>query len=41
MGAVSVYGVGKLVPKTGIGYISQRIDNFFRSSKDIVDTGNR
>lgn len=39
--AIGVYGLGKVAPTTGVGYISQRIDNFFRSSHDIVETNNR
>jgi cell division protein FtsW len=39
--AIGVYGLGKVAPATGVGYISQRIDNFFRSSHDIVETNNR
>ena len=41
IGATIVYGIGKVAPKTGVGYISQRIDNFFRNSHDIVETNNR
>lgn len=41
IGAILVYGIGKVAPKTGVGYISQRIDNFFRNSHDIVETNNR
>ncbi|NRH20490.1 cell division protein FtsW [Candidatus Gracilibacteria bacterium] len=41
IGASSVYGIGKFVPQTGVGYISQRIDNFFRDSHDIVESNNR
>lgn len=39
--ATSVYGIGKMIPQTGVGYISQRIDNFFRDSHDIVESNNR
>jgi len=39
--AASVYGIGKMIPQTGVGYISQRIDNFFRDSHDIVESNNR
>ncbi len=38
IGAIGVYGIGKVAPQTGVGYISQRIDNFFRSSHDIVES---
>jgi cell division protein FtsW len=41
IGAITIYGIGKVVPRTGVGYISQRIDNFFRSSHSIVETNNR
>ncbi len=41
IGATLVYGVGKIAPSTGVGYISQRIDNYFRNSHDIVETNNR
>lgn len=41
IGASSVYGIGKIAPQTGVGYISQRIDNFFRDSHDIVESNNR
>ncbi|MBX9809711.1 putative lipid II flippase FtsW [Candidatus Gracilibacteria bacterium] len=41
IGASAVYGIGKVAPSTGVGYISQRIDNFFRDSHDIVETNNR
>jgi cell division protein FtsW (lipid II flippase) len=41
IGATAVYGIGKVAPSTGVGYISQRIDNFFRSSHSIVETNNR
>ena len=43
-----VYGIGKIEIKNAKGdntnpvrYISQRIDNFFRSSHDIIETNNR
>lgn len=39
--ASAVYGIGKVAPSTWVGYISQRIDNFFRDSHDIVETNNR
>lgn len=39
--ATSVYGIGKMIPQTWVGYISQRIDNFFRDSHDIVESNNR
>lgn len=41
VGAIGVYTVGKVAPATKLGYISQRIDNFFRSGKDIVETKSR
>jgi cell division protein FtsW len=41
IGASAIYGIGKVAPSTGVGYISQRIDNFFRSSHSIVETNNR
>ncbi len=41
IGAIGVYGIGKVAPKTGVGYITQRIDNFFRSSHSIVESNNR
>lgn len=41
IGAISIYAIGKVAPKTGVGYISQRIDNFFRNSHSIVETNNR
>ena len=41
IGASAVYGIGKIAPSTGVWYISQRIDNFFRDSHDIVETNNR
>ena len=41
VGAAGVYSIWKVAPQTGVGYISQRIDNFFRSSHSIVETNNR
>lgn len=41
IGASSVYGIGKIAPQTGVWYITQRIDNFFRDSHDIVESNNR
>ena len=41
IGATGVYTIGKVLPQTGVGYISQRIDNFFRSSHDIIESNNR
>jgi cell division protein FtsW (lipid II flippase) len=41
VGAIGIYSIGKVAPRTGVGYISQRIDNFFRSSHSIVETNNR
>ena len=40
-GATLVYWIGKVAPQTWVGYISQRIDNFFRDSHDIIETNNR
>ena len=42
LGALMVYGVGK-TPIGGtlrIGYISERVDNFLRSSKEITESRN-
>jgi cell division protein FtsW len=41
VGATWVYTLWKIAPTTWVWYISQRIDNFFRNSHDIVETNNR
>ncbi len=38
IGATAVYSVGKIAPQTWVWYITQRIDNFFRDSHDIVES---
>ncbi|PID84528.1 hypothetical protein CSB09_00475 [Candidatus Gracilibacteria bacterium] len=39
-GMTAIYGVGKFTDKSKLAYISQRVDNFFRSSQQITESRN-